>query len=81
MATETQSQPPSLVLQARGSPSVAPDERAEWQRPTRPPSPYIKVFSAGFSFFVAGVNDGSLGSVIPYLIRTYEIDTNMVAIL
>ncbi|KAI9035130.1 MFS general substrate transporter [Aspergillus affinis] len=26
-------------------------------------------------------NDGSLGPVIPYLIRTYEIDTNMVEIL
>jgi hypothetical protein len=31
--------------------------------------------------FVAGVNDGSLGSLIPYVIRTYDIGTNMVAVL
>jgi fucose permease len=42
---------------------------------------YAKILSAGLSFFVAGVNDGSLGSLIPYVIRTYDIGTNMVAVL
>lgn len=42
---------------------------------------YSKILSAGVSFFVAGVNDGSLGSLIPYVIRTYGIGTNMVAVL
>lgn len=42
---------------------------------------YFKVLSAGFSFFVAGVNDGSLGSVIPYVMESYSINTDMVSIL
>lgn len=42
---------------------------------------YLKIFSAGISFFVAGVNDGSLGSIIPYILQTYAISTNMVSIL
>ncbi|KAE8355479.1 major facilitator superfamily domain-containing protein [Aspergillus coremiiformis] len=40
----------------------------------------LKLISAGFAFFVAGVNDGSLGSLIPYIREAYHIDTNMVAI-
>lgn len=47
--------------------------------PSKPP--YFKISSAAFSFFVAGVNDGSLGSLIPYLMESYGINTNMVAIL
>lgn len=47
--------------------------------PSKPP--YFKISSAAFSFFVAGVNDGSLGSIIPYLMESYCINTNMVAIL
>ena len=42
---------------------------------------YLKIFSAGVSFFVAGINDGSLGSIIPYLLKEYAISTNMVSIL
>ncbi|EIT74579.1 MFS transporter, putative [Aspergillus oryzae 100-8] len=41
----------------------------------------LKLISAGFAFFVAGVNDGSLGSLIPYIREAYHIDTNMVAIV
>ncbi|PLB53598.1 MFS general substrate transporter [Aspergillus steynii IBT 23096] len=81
MATETQSQAPGFVLQARGSLQGESDPRVEEEAPTPEPTPYLKIFSAGFSFFVAGVNDGSLGSVIPHLMRSYEIDTNMVSIL
>ncbi|KAJ6443471.1 MFS transporter [Purpureocillium lavendulum] len=40
---------------------------------------YLKLMSAGFSFFVAGVNDGSLGALIPYLIREYAISTAIVS--
>ncbi|KAI5211909.1 hypothetical protein AUEXF2481DRAFT_2284 [Aureobasidium subglaciale EXF-2481] len=35
----------------------------------------LKLISAGFSFFVAGVNDGSLGVLIPWVIRDYDINT------
>ncbi|KAL5332582.1 major facilitator superfamily domain-containing protein [Aspergillus crustosus] len=41
----------------------------------------LKLISAGFSFFVAGVNDGSLGALIPYIRQEYDIDTNMVSIV
>ncbi|GFF22359.1 bypass of stop codon protein 6 [Aspergillus udagawae] len=43
--------------------------------------PYLKLISAAFSFFVAGINDGSLGSLIPYIRQGYHIDTNLVAVV
>ncbi|KAL4883493.1 major facilitator superfamily domain-containing protein [Aspergillus karnatakaensis] len=49
-----------------------------------PPAPrllLLKMISAGFTFFVAGVNDGSLGALIPYIREEYDIDTNMISIL
>ncbi|KAF4457266.1 Bypass of stop codon 6, partial [Fusarium albosuccineum] len=36
---------------------------------------YLRILSACFSFFVAGVNDGSLGALIPYMIRDYYVNT------
>lgn len=45
------------------------------------PRTQIKLISAGFSFFVAGVNDSSLGALIPYLIRSYGINTAMVSVM
>ncbi|KAK3994284.1 major facilitator superfamily domain-containing protein [Cladorrhinum sp. PSN332] len=41
----------------------------------------LKLFTAGFSFFVAGVNDGSIGPLIPHVIRDYEITTAIVSTL
>jgi len=41
----------------------------------------LKLLSAGFSFFVAGVNDGSIGALIPYVIRSYGITTAVVSSL
>ena len=40
----------------------------------------IKVVSAAFCFFNAGVNDGSLGALIPYILRGYNISTAKMAI-
>lgn len=40
---------------------------------------YLKLISSGFSFFVAGVNDGSLGTLIPYLMLSYRINPGTVA--
>ncbi|KAH6605541.1 MSF permease [Trichoderma cornu-damae] len=42
-------------------------------------SVYLKLISAGFSFFVAGVNDGSIGALIPYVIREFNISTAIVS--
>ena len=39
----------------------------------------FKLFTAAFSFFVAGVNDGSLGALIPHVIRDYKITTAVVS--
>ncbi|KAK5655242.1 hypothetical protein OQA88_5809 [Cercophora sp. LCS_1] len=41
----------------------------------------VRLISAGYSFFVAGVNDGSLGSLIPYVVRLYGINTAIVSSL
>lgn len=41
----------------------------------------LKLISAGYSFFVAGVNDGSIGALIPYVIRSYGITTAVVSAL
>jgi hypothetical protein len=52
--------------------------------PAEPPVPrllLLKLISSGFSFFVAGINDGSLGALIPYIRTEYGIDTNMVSIV
>ena len=40
-----------------------------------------KLFGAGFSFFVAGVNDGSMGALLPYMLKEYHIGTSFIAIL
>ncbi|KAK3385971.1 MFS transporter [Podospora didyma] len=41
-------------------------------------STLLKLICAGFSFFVAGVNDGSIGALIPHVIRYYGITTAIV---
>ncbi|KFY19682.1 hypothetical protein V491_04288, partial [Pseudogymnoascus sp. VKM F-3775] len=41
----------------------------------------LKLTSAAFAFFTAGINDGSLGALVPYILRTYGIATGSVAIL
>ncbi|KIH91228.1 MFS transporter [Sporothrix brasiliensis 5110] len=38
-------------------------------------STQIKILSAGFSFFVAGINDGSIGALFPYILQDYGITT------
>ncbi|KAM0219938.1 hypothetical protein ACHAQD_006276 [Fusarium lateritium] len=46
-------------------------------KPTR--AELLKIFSAGISFFVAGVNDGSIGALIPHIIRDYDVTTAIVS--
>ncbi|KAG6356839.1 hypothetical protein INS49_014713 [Diaporthe citri] len=46
-----------------------------------PPQPWLKIFSVGFSFFCAGINDSTLGPLIPYLLVSFSIGTGMVAVL
>jgi len=41
----------------------------------------LKLISAGLSFYVAGVNDGSLGALMPYLLRSYQISTAIISVV
>ncbi|CAI6342540.1 unnamed protein product [Periconia digitata] len=40
-----------------------------------------KIVVAGVSFFFAGTNDGSLGALTPYILRTYHVGTEYVALI
>ena len=42
---------------------------------------YLKLISAGLSFLVTGVNDGSIGAPIPYIIREHKVSTAIVSIM
>jgi DUF1365 family protein len=41
----------------------------------------LRVIAASVSFFFAGNNDGSLGALIPYILRTYGVGTEYVALM
>ena len=72
-----------LVERLEGSNQIR--EVTESEEYTAPTSPrydralFLKLMSAGFSFFVAGINDGSTGAMIPYFMRQYEINTTIVS--
>jgi hypothetical protein len=40
-----------------------------------------QLVATGFSYFFAGTNDGSLGAVTPYILRTYNVGTQYISIL
>ncbi len=78
MATEL-----TQIEVVRESPFVVPlavDENPKagdetTQEPSTDHSKSLQIITAGFSFFVAGVNDGSTGTMIPYVIQAYDINT------
>ncbi|KAL0935608.1 glucose and galactose transporter [Colletotrichum truncatum] len=41
----------------------------------------FKLVAAGFAFFVSGINDGSVGPLLPYMLRDYDISTAVVSII
>lgn len=41
----------------------------------------LKFMAASMSFFSAGNNDGSLGALTPYILRTYGVGTEQVALM
>jgi hypothetical protein len=41
----------------------------------------LRVLAASLSFFFAGNNDGSLGALTPYILRTYDVGTEYVALM
>lgn len=48
---------------------------------SEPATPFLKLVVAGYSFFCAGVNDGTLGPLIPYIISSFGIGTGEIAIM
>ena len=62
-------------------PEVPQDALSTQQSPALTRQVRIRVLSAGFSFFFAGMNDGSLGPLVPYMLRTYNIGTSFVAVM
>ncbi|KAI2779521.1 MFS general substrate transporter [Daldinia loculata] len=48
---------------------------------SEPATPFLKLVVAGYSFFCAGVNDGTLGPLIPYIISSFGIGTGEIAIV
>ncbi|KAK7711901.1 hypothetical protein SLS64_005172 [Diaporthe eres] len=70
----------SYLGPASGS-TLAAHERELNSTPEEPPQPWLKIFSVGFSFFCAGINDSTLGPLIPYLLVSFSIGTGMVAVL
>lgn len=55
---------------------VEPPDELELTRATM-----FKLASTGLSFFFSGMNDGSLGALVPYLLHTYNIRTDLVSIV
>lgn len=47
----------------------------------QPPKLILKLVSAGVAFFVAGINDGSLGPLIPHIRESYGIKEDKIAIV
>jgi hypothetical protein len=41
----------------------------------------LRVIAASITFFFAGNNDGSLGALTPYILRTYDVGTEYVALM
>lgn len=41
----------------------------------------LKVISAGFAFCVAGINDGSLGPLVPHIRESYDIQEDKIAFM
>jgi hypothetical protein len=78
MATVTQTDTRSEAFELRSSPDVRDD--VEPPRSSKPSTnQLLKILSAGFSFFVAGVNDGSIGALVPHIIRDYNVTTAIVS--
>lgn len=80
--TEQEVSPPSPISRTAAldnfeiQDGASPSTSQKLDKPT-----LLKLISAGFSFFVAGVNDGSIGALIPYVIRSYGITTAVVSSL
>ncbi|KAI1391204.1 MFS general substrate transporter [Hypoxylon trugodes] len=88
--TETQSYPMTELRRpvskdAEASPVEADEEAppadTDVIRSEPTDTPVAKLVVAGYSFFCAGVNDGTLGPLIPYIISSFGVGTGEIAII
>jgi hypothetical protein len=78
---ELRSRHPEETLGTENSSSITPHTSNYFTEDNATALPLLKLLSAGFSFFVAGTNDGSIGALIPYILLSYSIGTSFIAIL
>ena len=41
----------------------------------------LKLICADFSFFYAGTNDGTIGPLLPYILRRYKVDSALATVM
>lgn len=75
--TQLNDRPKQTDIEASAPTQEAPIDAVDAQSK----APIFKLVVAGFSFFCAGVNDGTLGPLIPYILKTFGIGTGDVAIM
>lgn len=79
--TETSSVPATFELQSQHeSPRNSlhdPEPEHVSDKPSK--ADLLRIMSVAFSFFVAGVNDGSVGALVPHVIRDYKVTTAIVS--
>ncbi|KAK5049400.1 hypothetical protein LTR84_004329 [Exophiala bonariae] len=63
------------------SQSVTENELAATEPQSKITRPYVKLACAGFSFFYAGTNDGTIGPLLPYILRRYNVSTGLVTVI
>ncbi|KAL1852865.1 hypothetical protein Daus18300_012029 [Diaporthe australafricana] len=61
--------------------TLAAHEQEQNPSSSTAPQPWLKIFGVGFSFFCAGINDSTLGPLIPYLLTSFSIGTGEIAVL
>ena len=85
-ATSTQLEPPEVIefttFTTESEAPIAPlpaDSHSGAGNSGKDFGTYLKLMSCGFAFFVAGINDGSIGALIPYVIRQHDLTTAIVS--
>ncbi|ROT42591.1 MFS general substrate transporter [Sodiomyces alkalinus F11] len=65
--------------------SKPPSMSSEQPGPPEPPKigfdVHFKIAATGLSFFVSGINDGSIGPLMPYFIRDHTLSTAVVSVI
>ncbi|EEY23038.1 conserved hypothetical protein [Verticillium alfalfae VaMs.102] len=67
---------PRLAPTEHRTQAMGDEEPQDLSRATK-----LKLLAAGVSFFVSGTNDGSIGALVPYFIRDYELSTAVASVV